>query len=445
MAALPQFELLGLTNQELTEIVEALGEPRFRARQLWDALYRQRVASLDQISTLPKSLRARLLSQGYRTGFPAIDQRFVSRDGTVRYLVRFADAQTVETVWMPDGDGVEDTEDLLPGAQAPASDRVAHIRRAPAAGAAFVAAYPTAKPLLANGGTAPGVPSASGRSGTCCRVPAAKPSVVPNPSASATEGPPNRRATICLSSQAGCAVNCKFCMTALLGLQRNLTAGEIVGQVLLVLNDQQIEIGRDRINLVFMGQGEPFLNYKNFIRAVQLLVLGAAIPESRMTVSTSGIVPRIASLGDEPLRPHLAISLNASNDALRDRIMPINRKWNLQAILEAARQFPLRSRERLTFEYVLLAGVNDAPENARELAALLGGIRAKVNLIALNPGPEIPFQTPSAAAVESFQQLLVAAGIPTYLRRPRGLDIYAACGQLKRSTAQLSLGERPSP
>ncbi len=200
-----------------------------------------------------------------------------------------------------------------------------------------------------------------------------------------------------------------------------------------------IEIGRDRINLVFMGQGEPFLNYENFIRAVQLLVQGAGIPESRMTVSTSGIVPRIASFGREPVRPHLAISLNASNDEVRERVMPINRKWNLGAILEAARQFPLRSHERLTFEYVLLSGVNDAVGNARELVELLRGIRAKVNLIALNPGPEIPFQTPSHGAVESFQQILIAAGIPAYLRHPRGLDIYAACGQLKRTTALISL------
>jgi 23S rRNA (adenine2503-C2)-methyltransferase len=228
-------------------------------------------------------------------------------------------------------------------------------------------------------------------------------------------------------------------MTALLGLQRNLTAGEIVGQVLLVLNDHQIEIGRDRINLVFMGQGEPFLNYDNFIRAVQLLIQGTGISESRMTVSTSGIVPRIATFGREPLRPHLAISLNASNDEVRERVMPINRKWNLGAILEAARQFPLRSHERLTFEYVLLSGVNDAGDNAREVVELLRGIRAKVNLIALNPGPEIPFQTPSPASVDAFQQILIAAGIPAYLRRPRGLDIYAACGQLKRTTALVSL------
>jgi len=386
MTALPQLELLGLTNQELTSLVESFGEPRFRARQLFDALYRQRLTALDDISTLPKSLRARLTEAGYRTGFPAVDQRFVSLDGTVRYLVRFSDDQSVETVWMPDGDGVEDTEELLPGAAVPGTVNPADLR----------------------------------------------------PSANAYN-PPRRRGTICLSSQSGCAVNCKFCMTALLGLQRNLTAGEIVGQVLLVFNDHGIEIGRDRINLVFMGQGEPFLNYPNFIRAVQLLVEGTGIPESRMTVSTSGIVPRIADLG-EPVRPHLAISLNASNNADRERVMPINRKWPLETILEAARQFPLRSRERLTFEYVLLSGVNDAPRNAYEVAELLRGIRAKVNLIALNPGPDIPFQTPSADAVEAFQQRLVAAGIPAYLRRPRGLDIYAACGQLKRTTALISLG-----
>lgn len=375
-----QLELLGLTNQELTALAESLGEPRFRAGQLFDALYRQRLTALDEISTLPKSLRSRLVSLGYGTGFPTVDQRFLSIDGTVRYLVRFSDGQTVETVWMPDGDGVEDTEELLPGA---------------------AAANPVTTRTSSNA--------------------------------------QNQRGTICLSSQSGCAVNCKFCMTALLGLQRNLSAGEIVGQVLLVLNDHGIEIGRDRINLVFMGQGEPFLNYENFIRGVHLLVEGTGIPESRMTVSTSGIVPRIADFGSEYIRPHLAISLNASNDELRERIMPINRKWNLESLLEAARQFPLRLRERLTFEYVLLSGVNDAPENAREVVALLHGIRAKVNLIALNSGPEIPYQTPTSSAVASFQQILIASGIPAYLRRPRGLDIYAACGQLKRTTGLVSL------
>ncbi|MDR3763979.1 MAG: 23S rRNA (adenine(2503)-C(2))-methyltransferase RlmN [Acidobacteriota bacterium] len=360
-----QFELLGLSQQELTSLLEAQGQPAFRGRQLHQALYSQRLDSLSALTTFPKSLRERLISDGYRITYPKVEQHFVSQDGTIRYLLGFADGQSVETVWMPDGDGAEDSDSSI----------------------------------------AESVPAAA----------------------------PNRRATICLSSQAGCAVSCQFCMTALLGLQRNLTPGEIVGQVLLLLKEHQVQIGVDRINLVFMGQGEPFLNYDNFLRAACRLV-EAGIPESRMTVSTSGIVPRFAEFAAEPVRPRLAISLNASNDGLRDQIMPINRKWNLEALMDAARVFPLRPRERLTFEYVLLSGVNDTPENAQEVVALLRGLKAKVNLIALNPGPEIGFQTPTPEAVSAFQQTLIAAGIPAYLRRPRGRDIYAACGQLKRST-----------
>src|SRR5438094_5738721 len=184
------------------------------------------------------------------------------------------------------------------------------------------------------------------------------------------------RATICVSSQVGCAVDCQFCLTALLGVKRNLTAGEIVGQVCAVLNDQQVSPPRDRVNLVFMGMGEPFLNYDNFMKSVRLLAEGVGIPESRMTVSTAGIVPRIHDFGQETLRPKLAISLNGSNDVLRSEVMPLNRKWNLGELMKAAREFPLRARERLTFEYVLLADVNDAPEQAREVVELVRGIRA---------------------------------------------------------------------
>jgi 23S rRNA (adenine2503-C2)-methyltransferase len=229
-------------------------------------------------------------------------------------------------------------------------------------------------------------------------------------------------------------------MTALLGLVRNLSAGEIVGQILAVLNDQQVEVKSQRINLVFMGQGEPFLNFDNFVKAASLLVEGVGIPESRMTVSTSGIVPRIADFGRLPVRPKLAISLNASNDEARRQLMPITRKWTLEKLMQAAREFPLRNRERLTFEYVLLGSVNDQSENAREVVALLRGIRAKVNLIAWNPGPEIPFTTPDPQHVEAFQQILIKAGIPTFVRKPRGRDIFAACGQLKRTTELVSIG-----
>ncbi len=206
-----------------------------------------------------------------------------------------------------------------------------------------------------------------------------------------------------------------------------------MGQVIAVLRDQNITPPDDRVNLVFMGMGEPFLNFENFIKAVRLLVAGVGIPESRMTVSTAGIVPRIYDLGSEPVRPKLAISLNAPNDDLRTRIMPLNRKWNLEALLTAAREFPLRNRERLTFEYVLLKEVNDCDSHARELAELIRGLRAKINLIALNPGAGIEFKTPDELRVLEFQKILTNAGVPAYIRRPRGRDIYAACGQLKRT------------
>ena len=179
--------------------------------------------------------------------------------------------------------------------------------------------------------------------------------------------------------------------------------------------------------------GEPFLNFENFIKAVRLLVAGVGITESRMTVSTAGIVPRIYDLAAEPVRPKLAISLNAPNDDLRTQIMPLNKKWDLEKLIAAAREFPLRNRERLTFEYVLLREINDSESHARELAELIRGLKAKVNLIALNPGPGIEFKTPEELRVLEFQKILTNAGVPAYIRRPRGRDIYAACGQLKRT------------
>jgi len=362
-----QFALLGLDRAELAALVESEGEPAYRAQQLLEAVYRQRVDSIEQISTLPQQFRAKLMEKGIAIGVPTIEKRFVSQDGTVRYLLDLADGESVETVWMPEGDGGE-----------------------------------------AGDGSEAGDPKTSGRGWD--------------------------RATICLSSQVGCAVDCQFCLTALLGVKRNLSAGEIVGQVCVVLKDQRVS-PEDRINLVFMGMGEPFLNYDNFIKAVRLMVEEVGLAEPRMTVSTAGIVPRLHDFGQEPIRPKLAISLNASNDELRTRLMPLNRKWNLEKLLAAARNFPLRNRERITFEYVLLNEVNDAPANAREVAELLRGMRAKVNLIAWNPGPGVEFSTPAEERVLAFQYVLVAAGIPTFVRRPRGRDIYAACGQLKRTVA----------
>jgi len=356
--------LLGFERSEFAAFVDEFNEPSYRVQQLFEALYRQRVESLEQVSNLPASLRRAFTERGYSVGAPHIASKFQSLDGTVRYLIACTDGQTVETVWMPEGDGGE-------------------------AGDGTEAGEETSRRWA--------------------------------------------RATICVSSQIGCAVDCQFCLTALLGVKRNLTAGEIVGQVCAVLRDQRVAPPEDRINLVFMGMGEPFLNYDNCMKAVRLLVEGVGIPESRMTLSTAGIVPRIHDFGAESVRPKLAISLNASNDEMRTRLMPINKKWSLALLLEAARSFPLRPRERLTFEYVLLADVNDSPEHARQVVELVRGVRAKVNLIALNPGPGIAFGTPQADRVLAFQKILVAAGVPAFVRRPRGRDIYAACGQLKRT------------
>ncbi len=369
MLSHPSKSLLGLDLQELTNLAIGSEQPAYRGQQLFDAIYRQKIERLDQVSTLPLEYRAHLTEQGWTVGLPAIARKFVSSDGTVRYLIELSDRETVETVWMPEGDGGE------VGDGSEAGDEI-------------------------EGGTAPAE---------------------------------WRRATICVSSQVGCAVNCKFCFTALLGVKRNLQAGEIVGQIVAVLRDQRVEPPLQRVNIVFMGMGEPFLNYENFMKSVRLLVEGVRIPESRMTVSTAGIVPRIYDFGQEAVRPKLAISLNASNDALRSEVMPLNRKWNLAELMKAAREFSLRPREKVTFEYVLLAGVNDAPAQAREIVELVRGVRARINLIAMNPGTELPYRMPEPERVAAFREILVAAGIPAFVRRPRGRDIFAACGQLKRT------------
>ncbi len=329
------------------------------------------------MTALPQALRTRLGAEGWQVGRPAIAQAFRSADGTERYLMecQAGGAQMVETVWMPEGDGGETGD-----------------------------------------GSEAGEQNGTGED-------------------SAQRG--WRRATICVSSQVGCAVNCRFCLTARLGLERNLTAGEIAGQVVAVLDRQRVEVGRDRVNVVFMGMGEPFLNYDNFMAAVRLLVEEVGLSPQRMTVSTSGIVPGIERFAEEPaeVRPKLAISLNAPNNAIRGEVMPINRKWPIEAVVDAVRKVRLRPRERVTFEYVLLGGVTDRPEHALELTRLIRrtGLPAKVNLIAWNPGPDLHYTTPTPEAAERFRETLIAAGVPAYLRRPRGRDIYAACGQLKRT------------
>ena len=335
-----------LTGLELAELRELLGgeHREFRARQLYDALYRQKVPDLGSVTTLPKALRAEL-AEKFGVGVPEPQARYESVDGTCRYLLNLEDGRTVETVLMPE----------------------------------------------------------------------------------------ERRDTICISSQVGCPVNCGFCLTALIGLERNLTAGEIVGQVLFVMRRHGLAADSDRMNVVMMGMGEPLLNLANVLKATRLLTdrEGIAISPRRITLSTSGIIPKIAELGREAVRPKLAVSLNASTEEQRRELMPITRKYHLRDLMEACRAYPLRGWERLTFEYVLLGGVNDTDADARRVVGLLGNLRAKVNLIALNPGPGIPYETPAPERVHSFQQIIRRA-MPCFIRKPRGRDIYAACGQLKR-------------
>jgi 23S rRNA (adenine2503-C2)-methyltransferase len=226
-------------------------------------------------------------------------------------------------------------------------------------------------------------------------------------------------------------------MTALMGLERSLTAGEIVGQVLFVARDNGLLADQKRFNIVMMGMGEPLLNLPAVLKATRILCDpdGVGMSERRITVSTSGIIPKIAELGQAEVRPKLAISLNASTEEQRQELMPITRKWHLSDLMEACRAYPLRPWEKLTFEYVLLGGVNDSDADARRVAKLLANLSCKVNLIALNPGPGIPFVTPAPERVAAFQQEIIRRGIPCFLRKPRGLDIFAACGQLKRNNA----------
>jgi len=241
--------------------------------------------------------------------------------------------------------------------------------------------------------------------------------------------PDEARTTLCISSQAGCAVDCKFCFTGLMGLKRNLTAGEMAGQVLTLLEASGL---RGRVNVVFMGMGEPLLNYAEVVKAVEILAdpEGVAVPAHRITVSTAGIVPQIYELARERVRPRLAVSLNASTDEERTALMPINRKYPLSELMTACREFQLPPRQRLTFEYVLLAGVNDSDDDARRVAELVEGIRAKINLIPYNSGPDLPYRAPPLERVLAFQQILRERRVPAFIRISRGRDVMGACGQL---------------
>lgn len=342
--------LTSFTKEELAEFVQNIGEPKYRAKQIFKGLHERRLLSFDEMTDLPKALREKL-NETAQVSTLTVESRYVSTDGTRRFLMKTHDNFPVETVFIP------------------------------------------------------------------------------------TES----RDTICFSSQSGCPLKCDFCLTAKLGLLRNLTAGEIVEQIIIVLNDVYGVDGETPhgTNLVGMGAGEPFLNFENLIKALGIMSEedGLFIVPNRITISTAGIVPKIYEFAKLEKRPHLAISLSAPNDELRDKLMPINKRWNIEELFAAAKEFEksLKRGERFTFEYVLLGGVNDSDEQARSLANLLnkyGLTRVKINLIAHNSAEPLEYRPSSREQIERFKKILESKGVDAYLRTPRGRDIYAACGQL---------------
>lgn len=343
--------ITGLSRAELEELVQELGEPRYRATQVFKAVHERRLRSFDEVSDLPKKFRAKL-EEAADISRLTVESKYVSTDGTRRYLMKTTEGDhPVETVFIP------------------------------------------------------------------------------------SEG----RDTICFSSQSGCPLKCDFCLTAKLGLLRNLTVGEIVEQIVIVLNDVY-GVGAETphgTNLVGMGAGEPFLNFENLISALRIMADkdGLFIVPNRVTISTAGIVPKIYEFAKLDDRPHLAISLSSPADKMRDTLMPINKRWNIDELLTAAKEFEssLRRGERFTFEYVMLGGVNDRDADAIALADLVDRYqlrRVKINLIPHNGAEQLDYDASTAERVARFKQVLESRGVSAYVRTPRGRDIYAACGQL---------------
>ena len=351
---MPRTQITGLSAAELAQFISELGEPAYRARQIFSGIHARRQTSFEALTDLPKEFRETLNQQAVVSTL-ILESRYLSSDGTRRYLFKTHDDYPVETVFIPE----------------------------------------------------------------------------------------EHRDTICFSSQSGCPLQCTFCLTAQLGLLRNLTAGEIVEQIIFALNDAYGEgVPTPRgTNLVGMGAGEPFLNFENLMKAIRIMndPAGLHIVPNRITISTAGIVPRIRELATVSDRPHLAISLAAPTDKLRDELMPINKKWPIEELLAACKEFEtsLKPNERFTFEYVMLRGVNDSDQQARQLANLISrhNLRAKVNLIPHNPAEPLPYQPSSTARVDAFKTILEAKGVNAFVRRPRGRDILAACGQLAARSA----------
>jgi 23S rRNA (adenine2503-C2)-methyltransferase len=366
-------ELLGKSREELQAYCKTLGEPAYRGGQIYHALYAERKFDVANFTNLPAALREKLRQEA-AISLPVVRQRYESSDGSVRYLFG-----------------------LSAGKEASAGISKAARMKPAAVEAVFM--------------------------------------------------PSEGRQTICISTQAGCAVDCQFCLTAKLGLIRNLTVGEMLAQVLLPLTEmgRKDSVGKvedtenewssglaARTNVVLMGQGEPLLNFENVMAALRILLdaKGVGLAAKRVTLSTSGVVPGIERLAKEEVRPKLAISLNASCDEQRDVLMPINQKYPLKVLMEACRRYPLRNWEHLTFEYVMLGGVNDRVEDARRVVKLLAAVdRVKVNLIPWNPG-ELPYKESSAETIDRFQKALTDKGVAAFVRYSRGRDVMAACGQL---------------
>jgi 23S rRNA (adenine2503-C2)-methyltransferase len=361
-------ELLGKSREELRTFCAALGEPAYRGGQIYHALYAERKFDVARMTNLPASLRERLSNEA-RITLPDVKQRFASADGSVRYLFTLGSTDGKQSEFNTEGaDDAERKEKKRP-------NRPASVE------AVFM--------------------------------------------------PSEGRQTICISTQAGCAVDCHFCLTAQLGLIRNLTSGEILAQALLPLEEHKAELA-PQTNIVLMGQGEPLLNFEPVMAAVRIMLdgQGMGISPKHVTLSTSGIVPGIERLAQEKVRPKLAISLNASHDEQRDALMPINKKYPLAVLMDACKKYPLRPWEHLTFEYVMLGGINDSAEDARRVVKLLAPLKSvKVNLIPWNPG-ELPYQESSPERIEEFRRILVDRGVPAFVRYSRGRDVMAACGQL---------------
>ncbi|HEY2890365.1 MAG TPA: 23S rRNA (adenine(2503)-C(2))-methyltransferase RlmN [Dongiaceae bacterium] len=351
--------LIGLDRAELAEEMKAIGQPAFRARQLWHWIYFRGLTDFAAMTTLSKDFRAEL-AKHYVVERPRVVVDQQSIDGTRKWLMRFADGQEAETVHIPEED----------------------------------------------------------------------------------------RGALCVSSQVGCTLTCRFCHTGTQRLVRNLSSAEILSQLLLARDTlgewPSPPDGRLISNIVMMGMGEPLYNYDNVAKALRIVMdgEGIAISKRRITLSTAGVVPMIRRCGEE-LNVNLAISLHATNDELRDRIVPINKKYPIAELMDACRNYPgLSNARRITFEYVMLKGVNDSPADARALIKLIEGVPAKVNLIPFNAWPGAPFECATDKAIAAFSDIVFNAGYASPVRTPRGRDIMAACGQLKSESVRKSKAER---